>query len=98
MVSRQISNKQESMERMKLLQTLNNKNNCFFFLREHQAFIISDLLSCFPFSQYRLCAFMFAKVTVSQYISPASFTVLLPSQIRERKEGFILTYLLRLIP
>lgn len=31
MVSRQISNKQESMERMKLLQTLNNKNNCFFF-------------------------------------------------------------------
>lgn len=88
------------MERMKLLQTLNNKNNCFFFffLREHQAFIISDLLSCFPFSQYRLCAFMFAKVTVSQYISPASFTILLPSQIRERKEGFILTYLLRLIP
>ncbi|CAK6443621.1 unnamed protein product [Pipistrellus nathusii] len=42
---------------------------------------------------------MFAKVILSQYISPINLTTLLPFQVRERgKKGFILTYRLNLIP
>lgn len=92
MVSRQISNKQESMERMKLLQTLNNKNNCFFFFEWTPGlhhFGLTELLSIFSVSP--VCLYVCKSYCESiHFPSELHYS---PSLANKRKERRVYTHI-----